>query len=95
VGWGKNEAVAQALALTFDPPLSLPKFPVFPLGTMFWVRAAAMVPLWRRGFGATDFPDEPLPNDGTILHALERALPSVCEAAGYTWATVYRRGASW
>lgn len=29
-----------------------------------------------------DYPEEPLPYDGTVLHALERLLPFVTESVG-------------
>lgn len=46
----------------------------FPVGSMFWARPAALRPLLGLGLQVTDYPCEPLPYDGTILHALERAL---------------------
>ena len=49
----------------------------FPVGTMFWARPEALAPLLRLGLNLDDYPDEPLPVDGTILHALERLLPLV------------------
>jgi glycosyltransferase involved in cell wall biosynthesis len=46
----------------------------FPVGSMFWARPAVLRPLLDAGFSVNDYPEEPLPYDGTILHALERAL---------------------
>jgi lipopolysaccharide biosynthesis protein len=46
----------------------------FPVGSMFWARPAALLPLMELDLQANDYPQEPLPYDGTILHALERAL---------------------
>ena len=95
VGWSKNRAVASALAARMTPPPTLPEWPIFPIGTMFWARPAALTPLWALGLGPQDFPAEPAPYDGTVLHALERMLPAVCEATGHGWCTVYREGAGW
>lgn len=95
VGWSKNRPFADALALRTTPPLALPDWPVFPIGTMFWARPAAMQPLWALNLGLDDFPTEPAPYDGTVLHALERLLPTICEASGHDWCTVYRRGHGW
>ena len=95
VGWTDNLPAAQALAARMDPRPALPAAPVFPLGTMFWTRPAALEPLWALKLGPEDFPPEPLPYDGTVLHALERMLPAVCEAAGYDWCTVYKPGTGW
>jgi hypothetical protein len=95
VGWNDNYAIAEKLAQHMKPAVSLPPFPCFPLGTMFWARPTALAPLWRLGLKTDDFPQEPVPYDGTILHAIERMLPTVCEAAGYSWCTVYDRRSSW
>jgi glycosyltransferase involved in cell wall biosynthesis len=46
----------------------------FPVGSMFWARPAVLRPLLDAGFTVEDYPEEPLPYDGTILHVLERAL---------------------
>jgi glycosyltransferase involved in cell wall biosynthesis len=95
VGWTRNRAPAEALAVRMVPPPALPEWPVFPLGTMFWARPAALAPLWSLGLQAADFPPEPAAGDGTILHAIERLLPAVCEATGYGWATLYVGGTGW
>ncbi len=95
VGWDKNYELAKQLAERIEPRPSLPAFPCFPLGTMFWARRAALEPLWNAGFKTEDFPREPVPYDGTILHTIERMLPSCVEAAGYSWCTVYEPGLAW
>ena len=95
VGWSKNWDVAAALAARMEPPPALPQWPIFPIGAMFWARPAALAPLWKLGLGTADFPAEPAPYDGTVLHALERMLPAICEASGHGWCTVYRAGSGW
>lgn len=95
VGWNKNRDIAAALAARMTPAPALPEWPIFPIGAMFWARPAAMAPLWGLGLGAADFPAEPAAYDGTVLHALERMLPAVCESTGHGWCTVYREGAGW
>jgi lipopolysaccharide biosynthesis protein len=64
----------------------------FPVGTMFWARPAALAPFKRLGLSWKDYPREPVPYDGTILHAIERLVPFVAQGAGYTVATTYIRG---
>lgn len=95
VGWGKNRALAQELLARFGLSCNLPAVPLFPLGTMFWCRPQAIAPVLDSGLEWSDYPGEPLPYDGTILHALERLLPTICEQTGYGWKTIYLRGTNW
>jgi lipopolysaccharide biosynthesis protein len=64
----------------------------FPNGTMFWCRPAALKPLLNLRLGWEDYPPEPVPYDGTILHAIERILPFVAENQGYHFATTHTPG---
>ena len=95
VGWTRNRAAAAGLAARMTPAPVLPDWPVFPLGTMFWARPAALEPLWGLNLGTADFPPEPVAYDGTVLHAIERLLPAVCEATGHGWATLHSAGMAW
>jgi glycosyltransferase involved in cell wall biosynthesis len=96
VGWDANREIAEELARRMNLKVRLPDFPAhFPLGTMFWARPAAIAPLWRLGLQTGDLPKEPLVTDGTILHAIERMLPTICEAADLSWCTVYDKMKSW
>lgn len=95
VGWSKNWPVADALAARMTPPPTLPDWPVFPIGTMFWARPSALAPLWALGLTPRDFPAEPVAYDGTVLHAMERMLPSVCASTGHGWCTLHRAGLGW
>jgi lipopolysaccharide biosynthesis protein len=61
----------------------------FPVGTMFWARPRALKPMFELGLDWTDFPEEPLPYDGSILHAIERLLPLVAEAQGFSPAVTF------
>jgi lipopolysaccharide biosynthesis protein len=95
VGWAGNRSIAEALAARLPSAVNLPAAPFYPLGNMFWARPAALSLLWNLNLGWDDYPPEPLPYDGTVLHTVERMLPSLVEAAGYDWETVYKPGASW
>lgn len=55
----------------------------FPAGTMLWYRPKALMPLFTAGLTYDDFPPEPLPQDGTLAHAIERAITLVCLRSGY------------
>jgi len=55
----------------------------YPVGGMFWARPKAIQPLLDKSYSYSDFPEEPLPNDGSTLHALERVLGLLTEKQGY------------
>ena len=50
---------------------------------MFWAKTDALKKLFEHGWKYEDFPEEPLPIDGTISHAIERVLGYVAQDAGY------------
>ena len=91
-GWSLDREIALDIAARIDPALAVPRFIDFPVGTMFWARPQALKPLFDLRLDWTDYPPEPLPIDGTMLHALERLLPVVCRHAGYTHATTHVPG---
>jgi lipopolysaccharide biosynthesis protein len=92
IGWLANRDEAEKLALL----LKIEKIPDthfnFPVGTMFWARTAAIQPLLTHNFKWEDYPEEPLPYDGTMLHAIERLLPSIVEDMGYKWSMTHVAG---
>lgn len=55
----------------------------YPAGGMFWARPKALIDILKKEYSYNDFPSEPLPNDGSMLHALERVIGPVCEKNGY------------
>jgi len=73
--------------LNLDVPFD--EKPVAPYGDMFWCRTAALSKLFTRKWTYDDLPDEPVPADSTILHALERIHPFVAQASGYYSAWVH------
>lgn len=64
-------------------PATAHDFLCYPAGGMFWARPKAMAQLLSLDFKYEDFPAEPLPNDGSSLHGLERVLGPMVEANGY------------
>jgi glycosyltransferase involved in cell wall biosynthesis len=90
--WDNNRGIAEDLAKRVGIKETLPPFFEFPVGTMFWARVDALRPLFDLQLGWDDYPEEPLPFDGTIMHALERLLPFVARHAGYRFATTYIPG---
>ena len=82
VGWGGNLDHARPLAVRLGLDGEFPRHFVFPIGTMFWARVDAIRPLLALGLDWPDYPAEPLPYDGSMLHALERILPFVVGKQG-------------
>lgn len=58
-------------------------FMCYPAGGMFWARPRALRGILGQHYQYGDFPPEPLPNDGSMLHALERVLGPLAEHNGY------------
>lgn len=59
------------------------EFFAYPVGGMFWAKTAAMKDLLARAWSYEDFPAEPLPADGSQLHALERMIPFFARNRGF------------
>lgn len=81
--WGSNRTQAQVLCRRLGLSEDLPEQFEFPVGTMFWARSEALRPLFDLSLAWEDYPPEPLPYDGSMLHALERLLPFVVAREGF------------
>jgi hypothetical protein len=93
--WDGNLRIATDLANRIGIKRQLPPFFDFPVGMMFWARTKALRPLFQLNLDWNDYPEEPLPYDGTSLHAIERLLPFVTDHAGYRFATTHIPGLTW
>ncbi|MEP7324195.1 MAG: rhamnan synthesis F family protein, partial [Saprospiraceae bacterium] len=82
LGWDLNKGEAEKLRLQMGLK-ELPENIWFPMGTMFWARTESLLPLFNIEIDWEMYPDEPIPEDGTILHALERILPLVVSHQGF------------
>lgn len=74
-GWGSDLEIAQDVLDRCHIDVNLKeKFPIieFPQGSMFWARTEYLRKLFESPFTFDDFPEEPIGQDGTIAHALER-----------------------
>lgn len=87
VGWGKNHSFCKTIAKAIG--VALPPHPgPIPVGSMFIVRAE-VARVMRDATRGTVWPREPVPYDGTILHAMERMWPIACEHVGLDWAAIH------
>lgn len=82
--WYENfeNTVALAKKMELNCDIQYDK-PSITLGTVFWCKTVALKKILDYEWGYNDFQDEPLPNDGTLSHAIERILPYVVQDAGY------------
>lgn len=55
----------------------------YPAGGMFWARTRALERLWNAGLRPEDFPAEPVGDDGTLAHAIERSIVDIARSDGF------------
>ena len=79
IGWDANRNTALSLGDRLGLGNLSDNFN-FPVGSMFWARTLALAPLVNLKFDWVDYPEEPLPYDGTLLHAIERLFPLIASA---------------
>jgi glycosyltransferase involved in cell wall biosynthesis len=91
VGMGANRKFAESLASRM-PPLSLPEYFSFPVGSMFWMRSDALKPLLALNLDWSDYTAEPLPYDGSMLHAIERLFSLGLESCGLVYGVTNVKG---
>ena len=74
-GWADNYPLAKHVLEKYTK-LSILDFPTveFPEGAMFWARTECLQDLLALPLSYSDFPREPIPEDGTLAHALERLI---------------------
>lgn len=90
-GWTSNRGHADALARRMGLG-QLPSAINFPAGSMFWMRSSVLKMFVDLDLNWNFYPLEPLPSDGTVLHALERLFGVVPELTGWKTAVTYTRG---
>ncbi len=88
--WGENYKIVEKLAkkLDINVDINRNKEPNAPLGSMFWVRTDALKPLFRHNWKYSDMPKEPIADDNTVLHGIERLYPFSAQEAGYYCADI-------
>ena len=91
IGWSDNYDIAESIAVRVGIN-QLPDNITFPIGTMFWATTGALRPFVELEYKWGDYPEEPLPYDGTMLHALERLFPLALSKNNLTFATTNVKG---
>ncbi|MCF0253151.1 MAG: hypothetical protein HUK26_02300, partial [Duodenibacillus sp.] len=81
--WENNIGIAKDLYDELKLTIPFDMDPISPWGAMFWIRGKAMSAIFRKNWQMSDFPEEPVPDHGTILHALEHMYPMIAQESGY------------
>ncbi|MBY7734778.1 rhamnan synthesis F family protein [Francisella philomiragia] len=64
--------------------------PIFPVGNMYWARVDAIRDLFYLEKEKV-IQNEPLPTDGSYMHAIERIMPHIAHKNNYSFVTVYKK----
>jgi lipopolysaccharide biosynthesis protein len=91
VSWTKNRKIANELSDKMGIS-DLPEQFNFPVGSMFWARSAVVRKFVDLKLEWGDYPLEPVPIDGTLIHAIERMFGVAPVAIGLTSAVTNVRG---
>lgn len=82
--WGKNYENTKRLAAELGIAADLiDESPPVAYSTVFWAKSKVLEKLFSKDWKYSDFPEEPMRNDGEINHAIERILEYVVKDAGY------------
>lgn len=83
--WGPNYQPTKALAekIGIRADIREDKEPIAPLGAMFWFRPQALKSIFACDWEYEDYPEEPIADDATLLHAIERLYPFCVQEQGY------------
>lgn len=95
VNWARNVRIVQELREDLKLTEPLGTYVDFPVGNMFAIRPAAMRSYLALGLAWEDYPAEPIPDDGTLMHGLERLLPMAVRQAGFSTVAVRVPGTDW
>jgi glycosyltransferase involved in cell wall biosynthesis len=90
---GENSHYIAELCNMLNLPV-ISQISLFPVGNMFWARFSAIKQLFMLDQSKV-LQEEPLPNDGSYMHALERITPYLTMQSGYKAHLIYKRGTHW
>ncbi|MET3602146.1 rhamnan synthesis F family protein [Martelella mangrovi] len=91
MSWCENMEIALSIAKRMGVD-ALPPYFNFPVGSMFFMRKNLFQRFVALDYGWKDYSREPLPIDGTELHALERLFGAVAHVEGLGTAVTNIRG---
>ncbi|MCC4254804.1 hypothetical protein LL251_20540 [Sphingobium naphthae] len=81
VNWGASYRLFSAVEDRFPTPL--PTQPLlFPVGNMFWIKGSVAAEMNKIFPAHFNWSSEPLPNDGSEFHLIERLWPAAAAMAG-------------
>ena len=84
--WLSNKGSSQELFSRLKIRLDTSLYIDYPVGSMMWARSKALAPLFDLHLTHQDFPPEPIPNDGTLCHAIERSFCISAVMQNFTFA---------
>ena len=91
--WGRNYDTTRELANSLGLKVKVDlEQPSPSLGTAFWCRTEVLKKLIDHPWSYEDFQEEPMDDDGTISHAIERIFPYLAVDAGYSVRTIVSQG---
>lgn len=93
MGWGENYEHARKLLPNELLPNEEDVFE-FPVGSFFVARPAALKKLVELSLTSVDWPEEPVPYDGSTLHALERLIGIVPKLDGFSKSFAHQKGST-
>lgn len=79
---GRVDEISRMLGISGMPRRGLIDFPI---GSMFWARTAAIAPLLDFPWQYEHFEAEPMSDDGTMAHVIERMMGGLCSTSGYDY----------
>lgn len=83
-----DNVIQLAKEIHIDMPIRREDREMVSLGSVFWCQTKALEKLFTHNWKYTDFPEEPMPDDGTISHAIERIFGFAAVDAGYKVKTI-------
>lgn len=84
----KNYIICKKLAEKYHLNVNIERETPPLLATVMWARTDSLSKLLNIRWEYEDFPEEPMPIDGTISHALERCYSYFAQDAGYSVGTI-------